>query len=176
MMEDSSSSDEDEKGVTTPEDDLSPPAATIVNPEDILPQMSPSPGYVTTPIVPRGALTYKPSPIAFAKRRWASVSSDSPSQVQENFSESGTDSEQSQTDGSTDQFAPLPCRAIDELSDEIDDPSLVDQEFALHLPSIKTRDAQAPSPFHKSVSFPLPDSTPSFIRAGWDSSSELSDS
>jgi len=82
VVDESSSSDEDEKGVATPDDDQSPPAATIVDLDDIVPSGSPSPAYGTTPILPRGALTYKPSPITFAKRRWASVSSDSPGRGQ----------------------------------------------------------------------------------------------
>ena len=94
VVDESSSSDEDEKGVATPDDDHSPPAAMIVDLGDIVPRVSPSPAYGTTPILPRGALTYKPSPITFAKRRWASVSSDSPGRGQEGILELEMDSEQ----------------------------------------------------------------------------------
>ncbi|KAM6502447.1 hypothetical protein JOM56_002424 [Amanita muscaria] len=121
VVEDSSS-DEDDKGVVTPDDDQSPPAAMIVSPDDILPQMSPSPTYDATPIVSRGALIFKPSPITFAKRRWASVSSDSPSQMQDNPLESTTDFEQAQTNDLDDQYASLcygPDRVADEMSDEV---------------------------------------------------------
>lgn len=107
VVDESSSSDEDEKGVATPDDDHSPPAATIVDLGDIVPRVSPSPAYDTTPILPRGALTYKPSPITFAKRRWASVSSDSPGRGQEGTLELEMDSEPENED--------LPNDSLDQL-------------------------------------------------------------
>ncbi|KAK2463199.1 hypothetical protein APHAL10511_004854 [Amanita phalloides] len=182
VMDESSSSDEDEKGVATPDDDQSPPAATIVDPDDLLPRTSPSPTFGGTPILPRGALTYKPSPITFAKRRWASVSSDSPGRGPEGTPELGTDSEQAMTSENKDlsDVQQCSCGPIDKSS-ETDDCSHVDEHISAeaHTPrrySAIARDADAASHFNKSATFPLPDSTPSFIRAGWDSCSELSDS
>lgn len=110
VVDESSSSDEDEKGVATPDDDHSPPAATIVDLGDIVPRVSPSPAYDTTPILPRGALTYKPSPITFAKRRWASVSSDSPGRGQEGTLELEMDSEQDAAENED-----LPNDSLDQL-------------------------------------------------------------
>jgi len=59
----SSSSSEDEKHPETPEDGHSA-TADIVDPDE-LSLFAPRP-----PIVPRGPLTYRPSPQAFAKNRW----------------------------------------------------------------------------------------------------------
>lgn len=109
VVDESSSSDEDEKGVATPDDDQSPPAATIVDLDDIVPRGSPSPAYGTTPILPRGALTYKPSPITFAKRRWASVSSDSPGRGQ------GTLELEVDSEHIVDENKDLPNDSLDQL-------------------------------------------------------------
>ncbi|KAF9451951.1 hypothetical protein P691DRAFT_698191, partial [Macrolepiota fuliginosa MF-IS2] len=69
VLRDELSSSEDEKGPETPEDHLSPPAATIIDleREDQDFPMSAS-------ALPRAPLTFKPSPFTFAKRRWASAS------------------------------------------------------------------------------------------------------
>ncbi|KXN85355.1 Histone-lysine N-methyltransferase SET9 [Leucoagaricus sp. SymC.cos] len=64
LCDEDNSSSEDEQGPETPEDHLSPPAATIVDLEDSGPGST----------LPRAPLTYKPSPFTFAKRRWASAS------------------------------------------------------------------------------------------------------
>ena len=123
LLDDSSSSDEDEKGVSTPEDDHSPPAAIIATPDDISPRISPSPAYVATPVLPRGALTYKPSPMTFAKRRWASVSSDSPGRGQEGVLdlEKATTKNRDSFNESSDQPNPFyrPDRAVDESNEEV---------------------------------------------------------
>jgi len=68
VLRDESSSSEDEKGPETPEDHLSPPAATIIDLERD--QDFP----MSAPALPRAPLTFKPSPFTFAKRRWASAS------------------------------------------------------------------------------------------------------
>lgn len=69
VLQDEVSSSEDERGPETPEDHLSPPAPTIID-LDREDQHLP----LSTPSLSHGSLTYKPSPFAFAKRRWASSS------------------------------------------------------------------------------------------------------
>lgn len=69
VLQDEISSSEDERVPETPEDHLSPPATTIVD-LDQEDQHLP----LSTPSLSHGSLTYKPSPFAFAKRRWASSS------------------------------------------------------------------------------------------------------
>ncbi|KAF5354983.1 hypothetical protein D9756_005385 [Leucocoprinus leucothites] len=78
----SSSSSEDDQGPETPEDHLSPPAATVVDLEhegarDVPMLVSSNTAAATADVkaaLPRAPLTYKPSPFTFAKRRWASAS------------------------------------------------------------------------------------------------------
>ncbi|KAF8622713.1 hypothetical protein AX15_006804 [Amanita polypyramis BW_CC] len=186
LLDESSSSDEEEKGIATPEDDQSPPAAIIAVLDDISPRVSPSPAYVSTPVLSRGALTYKPSPITFAKRRWASVSSDSPGRGQEGVldPEQITMENRDSLNELSDQPDPLykHDRTADKSNEEIDTSSRIRTSTELQEGHMSvhgyptTRDAGATSHFNKSVTFPLPDLTPSFIHAGWDSCSELSDS
>lgn len=59
------SSSEEEKAPVTPEDIQSPPATIVVGDDDL----------ISAPVLSRGALTFKPSPFTFAKRRWLSSSS-----------------------------------------------------------------------------------------------------
>ncbi|KAF5380373.1 hypothetical protein D9615_004503 [Tricholomella constricta] len=65
-------SSEDEKAPVTPDDIQSPPAAIIeANSTDAhIVSLA-----ITASTLPRGALTFKPSPFTFAKRRWMSASS-----------------------------------------------------------------------------------------------------
>lgn len=49
-------------------------------------------------------------------------------------------------------------------------------QTSIHVYSALAGETTAASHFNKSAPFPLPDSTPAFIRAGWDSCSDLSDS
>lgn len=69
------SSSEDEGPPVTPEDVQSPPA-TIVEAESTI-DLTLSSLLVPAAALPRGALTFKPSPFNFAKRRWMSVSTSS---------------------------------------------------------------------------------------------------
>ncbi|KAF8633357.1 hypothetical protein AX17_004528 [Amanita inopinata Kibby_2008] len=205
LDESSSSSDEDDKGVVTPEDDLSPPAATVVDPDDISRCVSPVPTCLNAPVLPRGALTCKPSPFTFAKRRWASVS-DSPHDQNRVLEPDASGSERVATvvaeyrgssDGLLEQHArlglPLYYSFHNALTDEEQDKSnnssgsdgrsvAVESQGECvplrlqHVYPSMSRDVKSTSNFHKSVAFPLTDSTPTFIRAGWDSCSDLSDS
>ncbi|KAF8070545.1 hypothetical protein FPV67DRAFT_1487777 [Lyophyllum atratum] len=63
-------SSEDEKGPVTPEDPQSPPATIIETESTHIASLS-----ISASVLGRGALTYKPSPLTFAKRRWMSTSS-----------------------------------------------------------------------------------------------------
>lgn len=67
------SSSEDEKGPVTPEDEQSPPATDIATAEEST-EIS---LFVPVPSIQRGALTVKPSPFTYAKRRWVSLSAPS---------------------------------------------------------------------------------------------------
>ncbi|KAF8893966.1 hypothetical protein BD779DRAFT_966142 [Infundibulicybe gibba] len=67
------SSSEDERQPVTPEDNLSPPGVVI----DINMESHAHPSLIFAPpppVLPIPALTFKPSPVNFARRRWASAS------------------------------------------------------------------------------------------------------
>jgi histone-lysine N-methyltransferase SUV420H len=65
-------SSEDEKPPVTPDDVQSPPASVIE--VESTPDISISSLLIPASTLPRGALSFKPSPFDFAKRRWMSVS------------------------------------------------------------------------------------------------------
>lgn len=67
-----SSSEEDDQGPETPDDQLSPPANMVDLDHETLRDVPVSSVDVKATILPRAPLTYKPSPFTFAKRRWAS--------------------------------------------------------------------------------------------------------
>jgi histone-lysine N-methyltransferase SUV420H len=69
------SSSEDDKPPVTPEDPQSPPATVIEDESNI--NLTLSSLLIPAAALPRGALTFKPSPFNFAKRRWMSVSTSS---------------------------------------------------------------------------------------------------
>ena len=68
------SSSDDEKPPVTPEDVQSPPASIVEVESNSDPDMSISSLLIPASTLPRGALSFKPSPFDFAKRRWMSVS------------------------------------------------------------------------------------------------------
>lgn len=63
------SSSEDDQGPETPEDHYSPPPLSILDFEQDEHDFP-----MSAPPLPRAPLTHKPSPLTFAKRRWASTS------------------------------------------------------------------------------------------------------
>ncbi|GLB37522.1 putative SET (Su(var)3-9, Enhancer-of-zeste, Trithorax) domain containing protein [Lyophyllum shimeji] len=78
-------SSEDEKAPVTPEDPRSPPATIVEEASDAhIESFS-----IKVPVLPRAALTIKPSPFTFARRRWTSTSSNdgkvSPDETDINF-------------------------------------------------------------------------------------------
>jgi histone-lysine N-methyltransferase SUV420H len=69
VLRDETSSSDDDLGPETPEDHYSPPSASILDLEHDERDFP-----MSAPPLPRAPLTHKPSPLTFAKRRWASTS------------------------------------------------------------------------------------------------------
>lgn len=72
VLRDETSSSEDDQGPETPEDHFSPPSTAILDLEQEEREERDFP--MSAPLLPRAPLTHKPSPLTFAKRRWASAS------------------------------------------------------------------------------------------------------
>jgi [histone H4]-N-methyl-L-lysine20 N-methyltransferase len=91
------SSSDDEKSPVTPDDVQSPPASIVEVESNPDPDLSISSLLIPASALPRSALSFKPSPFDFAKRRWMSVSAgnvgapDDPQQEDENSSSSVSD-------------------------------------------------------------------------------------
>ncbi|KAG6918717.1 hypothetical protein DXG01_012202 [Tephrocybe rancida] len=174
-------SSDDGEAPVTPEDVLSPPPTII---EADTPDGHTAPLQMSASILPRGASIFKPSPFAFAKRRWTSSSSHdgklSPDDT-ESFSApvprslraaSSTarqsdigliySSDEEVTSGQLNSV----LDASDLSSDDERSPRILRNSYPKSLPP---RHAEAP-PFPNSFTSTQRGRTPGFVRAGWDSS------
>ena len=113
MVLDESSSD-DEKPPVTPEDVQSPPASTVEVESIPDPDISISSLLIPASALPRSALSFKPSPFDFAKRRWMSVSTgnvDAPHDQQQL-----QDDDESPNMSGTDRSFPTSIRKMNQYS------------------------------------------------------------
>ncbi|KAF9481536.1 hypothetical protein BDN70DRAFT_876184 [Pholiota conissans] len=166
VLDDSSS--DDEKHPETP-DDADSLAAGIVTPEDE------GSAYATPAVmIPRGPLTFKPSPFAYAKSRWngrGPLSSTKKFSITENKKIYLTDEEDplhTERDVSP--------RADDYPSPLSSDEGAVPHKLRLVYPVLHPA-AATNSFMPKSTTFSSQNSetTPSFIHAGWDDTSDASE-
>ncbi|KAG6886164.1 hypothetical protein C0993_000682 [Termitomyces sp. T159_Od127] len=176
-------SSEDEKAPVTPED-IKSPSATIVEAGTSEEAIASLP--MPASVLPRGASIFKPSPFAFAKRRWTSASSHD-----SNPSPIDTDSRSAPPQRlslrpprksdigliySSDEEL-ISCR-LNAVLDSSDFSSDDEQSLMLrhsYPKALPPSHAEAPS-FPTSFASPERALTPNFVRAGWDSYSSESES
>ncbi|KAF8161189.1 hypothetical protein B0H34DRAFT_699818 [Crassisporium funariophilum] len=176
ILDDSSSSSDDEKHPETPEDDLSP-AADIVSPEEDVS----TPLFLPQPlIVPRAPLIYKPTPFAFAKNRWNSGStsfsqSSTRTLVETEITKKYASDEEIPSASLAKSSSPPSTLPDGYLSPPSDNERLLSK--LLHDYPVLPPAAASLAFIPKSSTYPShnAETKPTFISAGWDDSSDASD-
>ncbi|CAA7259100.1 unnamed protein product [Cyclocybe aegerita] len=165
----SSSSSSSDEQPETPEDDQSP-AADVVEPEEL------STHHFLPGMMPRGPLTYKPSPLSFAKNRWNAVIQVGKTEL--DVKQPIPRKSSYNSDGENSEIGL--DREITHSPPPDDDYPSVDDYFhhglrqvypILPADNVFTRSIPKTTSFRSAD----PQTKPSFINAGWDDSSDASE-
>ncbi|KAJ3512718.1 hypothetical protein NLJ89_g3358 [Agrocybe chaxingu] len=169
ILDDSSSSSSSDEQPETPEDDQSP-AADVVEPEEL------STHHFLPTMIPRGPLTYKPSPLSFAKNRWNAVIQ--VGKIELDVKQPIPPRSSYNSDGESSEIGL--DREITHSPPPDDDYPSVDDYFhhglrqvypILPADNVFTRSIPKTTSFRSAD----PQTKPSFINAGWDDSSDASE-